>query len=113
MSKLIVQVLRLEPPFPDVVSPNKTLYIDATAAQNLGMMELVKTGEVFGIHFVVGNKSSLMNGVLHSLEFPSGNIIRLTEKALTFFKLKSGKRYWVEWNPMQNSLVVLREVNGK
>ena len=113
MAKLIVQILRLEPPFPDVDRPNRTLYIDATAADNLRITELVNTGQISNIHFVVGDKNILMDGTLHSLEFPFGNIIRLTDTALDFFKLRSGKRYWVEWIPNLRTLRILREVDGK
>lgn len=113
MAKIIVRILCLEPPFPDVESPDHTLYIDATAADNLGITELLMTGEIDNITFIVGKKSSLMNGVLHSLEYPYGNIIRLTDKALKYFKLRSGDRYWVEWDNETKTLTVLKKVKAK
>lgn len=113
MAKVIIQVFRLDPPFPDVSSPNSTLYIDATAADNLGISGLVYTGEIKNINFVVGAKSSKMTGVLHSLEFPFGNIIRLTNQALVYFNLINGRKYWMEWTEATKTLKVLRQVNGK
>lgn len=113
MAKLIVQILRLEPPFPDVPDANHTVYFDATAADNLGIEELVMTGQISDITFIAGQKSSLMDGVLHSLEGAFGNIIRLTDAALNYFNLRSGERYWVEWIEVTKTLRVLRKVRGK
>jgi len=113
MSQTIIKILKLEPPYYDVDNPNQTLYIDATAAQSLGIEGLIQTGELQGVVFKVGSRSQQMDAILLSLEFPTGNIIRLTEQALKYFGLASGKNYWVNWNQQTRTLKVLRTVNGK
>ena len=114
MSRIIVRILRLDPPYYDVPNtPERTLHIDATTAQNLGMTELVNNGELRNLNFKVGSKVEKMDAILLSLEYPTGNIIRLTKNALTKFHLQNNAYYWARWSSEMNTLTILRKVTGK